>query len=153
MITRNFSRDEFICGCGCGLAEPHPMLVVGLQWVRNILNLPVAITSGSRCPAWNKLAGGADNSFHMTRDSFDGYSMAADIVVPGLPLVKVYEALPAVEVFGPLGVGVYVDSEPRVHIDVRGVTGVHPQARWAQVDGKPAVLERALEVDLKRRAA
>jgi methanogenic corrinoid protein MtbC1 len=71
MMLRNYSRREWACRCGCGLAEPHPALAVYLQDFRDIIRAPVVLTSGSRCQAHNKAVGGAKASQHMKGIAFD----------------------------------------------------------------------------------
>ena len=50
-----------------------------LQPVRNLLNKPVIISSGFRCPELNKLVGGATNSQHL-------HGKAADFKVQGMTI-------------------------------------------------------------------
>lgn len=163
MITPYFSRSEFRCPCGCILADPHPVLVVGLHRLREMLRAPVIITSGSRCFGHNRRppternergvygAGGAEDSQHLPRAEHDGYTCAADIVVEQTPLAKLFRLAEESWAFGLGGIGVYVDDTPRLHVDVRGVCGIHRPARWAQIDGRPAAICGALDEDERRR--
>ena len=52
------------------------LIVYCLQPVRNMLNKPMIISSGFRCPQLNKLVGGVANSQHLS-------GQAADFIVPG----------------------------------------------------------------------
>jgi zinc D-Ala-D-Ala carboxypeptidase len=70
-LSKNFSRHEFACRCGCGLAHPTPALVRGLQKVRDLAGIPLEVISGSRCEAHNKAEGGKLTSAHLTGDAAD----------------------------------------------------------------------------------
>lgn len=143
MITRNFSRDEFACGCGCGLAEPHPALVIGLQRLRDVLREPVHVLSGSRCAAHNARVGGSRGSFHLAHPTLGGYTCAADIST-GAPLVEAFNVAESLEYFGGGGIGVYGGPRPWIHVDVRGATGQYGPSRWAKVNGVSVGVEDAL---------
>lgn len=151
MITRNFCRDEFACRCGCGFKEPHPMLVVGLQRLRDLLGQPIFVTSGCRCDLHNENEGGSLHSFHLPRADFDQYGCAADIVVPDVPLGGVYQVVTSTEAFGNGGIGIYCDAEPRTHLDVRGISGTHARRQWAFIDDVPTTISNAVKTDNLRR--
>lgn len=70
-ITKNFSRHEFACNCGCNFDRVHPEFVQELQKGRNVFGTMV-ISSGNRCPEYNKEVGGATNSLHQ-------YGIASDV--------------------------------------------------------------------------
>lgn len=55
-----------------------------LEPVRDMVNTPIMITSGYRCPQVNRLAGGVDNSQHMS-------GCAADFHVQGYNHSMMYE--------------------------------------------------------------
>lgn len=57
-LTKNFSRSEFACNCGCGLDDIEMELVEMLQAARDWLNRPMVVNSGVRCVKYNKAAGG-----------------------------------------------------------------------------------------------
>lgn len=129
--TRNFSREEFACRCGCGLRDPHPMLVVGLQALRDAAGTCVTVTGPGRCYRRNYAEGGADGSHHMPDDA--GYTKAADIMIVGHTLREMYEAAEGIPVFRMGGIGVYLDEHgARLHVDVRR-TG---PARWGKLYGQ-----------------
>ena len=67
----NFSEHEFDCRCGCGLNNIKPELLAKLQECRARAGIPFVITSGSRCPGYNKFVGGVDNSEHLTGEAVD----------------------------------------------------------------------------------
>jgi len=64
-LTKNFSRFEFSCRCGCGLADIHPDTVQALQALRDRLGAPIHINSGCRCVRHNKAVSGATHSYHL----------------------------------------------------------------------------------------
>lgn len=70
-ITKNFTRAEFQCSCGCSAQIVDKELAEKLQLIRDKLGRPVTITSGYRCPIHNKAVDGAASSRHL-------YGMAAD---------------------------------------------------------------------------
>lgn len=74
-LTRNFSRHEFACRCGCGLDDIKMELVEMLQVARDILGEAITVTNGLRCPAYNLLVGGMVNSSHLL-------GWAADLKIP-----------------------------------------------------------------------
>ena len=83
-ITKNFSRAEFACKCGCGMDNISPLLVEYLQMIRDHFDAQITVNSGLRCPAYNKRVGGAKASQHML-------GKAADITVKGVKPRKVAE--------------------------------------------------------------
>lgn len=68
----NFALSEFRCRgaeknepCCChGAVNAHQDLIDVLQVWREIMGLPIIITSGFRCDSWNKHVGGDPRSFH-----------------------------------------------------------------------------------------
>ena len=62
MLSKNFSRSEFICRCGAeGISFA---LVEILQKVRDAVG-PMRINSSMRCPYHNNEAGGSPKSSHL----------------------------------------------------------------------------------------
>ena len=105
----NFSREEFICRCGCGRADMNRDFLAKLQKLRLVTG-PLKITSGFRCPDHpeerKKKAPGAHSA-----------GLAADIV----PLkAGKYELLKAALDLDFVGIGV---AKSFIHLD----TG-HPAA-------------------------
>lgn len=85
----NFTRDEFKCKCGgryCNgfPAEPKEAMVRLAQAARTHFGRPATVVSGLRCPQWNAIQGGVDNSQHM-------YGEACDIYISGVPQQTVLE--------------------------------------------------------------
>lgn len=74
----NFKEHEFRCRCECGLSNPNPRLLERLNHLRNIANIPVHITSGSRCLDHNRSIGSKDTSSHVPKGDND-YTDAVDI--------------------------------------------------------------------------
>ena len=64
-ITKNFSRKEFTCKCGCGYNAIDERLVHRLQVIRDIVQVKMIISSGCRCVEHNKLVGGEPLSYHL----------------------------------------------------------------------------------------
>ena len=77
-LSKNFSRLEVQCPCGCGANLINPFLIEKLQKVRNIIGKPIIITSGVRCEFYNaSLKNSSMNSSHIP-DSY-GLGQAVDI--------------------------------------------------------------------------
>ena len=52
-LSKNFSRYEVQCSCGCGASWVSPKLLEKLQHVRDVVGKPMTIISGVRCEAFN----------------------------------------------------------------------------------------------------
>ena len=76
-LSKNFSRLEVQCPCGCGASLINPFLVEKLQKVRNIIGRPIIITSGVRCEFYNTSIKASMNSSHIPDDY--GIGNAVDI--------------------------------------------------------------------------
>jgi uncharacterized protein YcbK (DUF882 family) len=63
-LTKNFSRREFACKCGCGFDDIDPRVVIMAQVIRDALGEPVRVNSGCRCAKRNVAVGGVLNSYH-----------------------------------------------------------------------------------------
>lgn len=81
-LTKDFSRWEFACNCGCGFDTIDYKTVEVLQDVRDHYDKKITVNSGCRCPYWNKHENGAEASLHMK-------SRAADFSVEGVPAYEV----------------------------------------------------------------
>lgn len=53
MITKNFSRKELECKCGCGGCIEDEVFLYNLQQLRDKFGMPMHISSGFRCPTYN----------------------------------------------------------------------------------------------------
>lgn len=115
-LSENFNSYEFRCGlgrtCSCQTTLIDSALVDILQKIRN--HWPghaVHITSGYRCPAYNRSVNGAAGSYHCK-------GMAADITVDG---IAPREVAGYAESIGVLGIGLYETQADGffVHVDTR----------------------------------
>lgn len=115
-LSTNFNSYEFRCGlgrpCSCQTTLIDEKLVEILQKIRN--HWPghaLHITSGYRCPSYNRSVGGATGSYHSK-------GMAADITVDG---VAPKEVAKYAESIGVLGIGLYETQADGffVHVDTR----------------------------------
>ena len=119
-LTLNFSDWEFECEC-CGVADMNPILITCLQNLRNLVGVPITITSGFRCAAHNKAEGGDSDSQHL-------YGRAADIVIKGYSSSDMYVMAEQLREFREGGIGLY-PKKGHLHVDVRG-----HRARWGIED-------------------
>jgi hypothetical protein len=76
-LTKNFSRYEVQCFCGCGASWVSPKLLEKLQHVRDVVGQPMTITSGVRCEVFNSSIKGSLVSSHMPNE--DGMGLVVDI--------------------------------------------------------------------------
>ena len=76
-LSKNFSRLEVQCPCGCGANKISSVLIEKLQKVRNIIGTSIIITSGVRCEFYNASIKASPISSHIP----DGYGIgnAVDI--------------------------------------------------------------------------
>lgn len=97
----------------------------GLLTLREAIGRPIIISSGYRCPAYNKYVGGAPKSQHML-------GTAADIMVRGYTSEQLIELVEELDLF--TGRGLY-PTRGFAHVDVRrGLFGL--PTRWVQPPGK-----------------
>lgn len=111
-ITKDFSRREFACKCGCGFNKINMDLVNGLQFLRDLCGQPIEISSGCRCESHNRKEGGKNNSFHLRGD-------AADVKIAGLTSEKIAALAEQVPQFQQGAIIVY-KGKNWCHLDVRG---------------------------------
>ena len=80
-LTKNFSKSEFDCKCGCEMPKDvlHQVQKVAnqLQVLRDATGKLIRVKSAYRCEEHNKSIGGVSNSQHIL-------GKAADIVVKGI---------------------------------------------------------------------
>ena len=119
-ISKNFSRNEFACPCGCGFNTVDAELLSVLQnEIRNYYGQPITILSGCRCFQHNlSTPGAARNSLHIE-------AKATDIQIPGVSPRAIYHYLNK-RFPTKYGLGLYSN---RIHIDVRPFP-----ARWNMTD-------------------
>lgn len=113
-LSKNFSRHEFACKCGCGFDTVDAELLRILQSVRDHFGRAVTITSACRCETHNARVGGTSGSQHLR-------GRAGDIVVSGVEPVMVADYINRMD-SERNGIGRYSDF---THVDTR--TG---RARW-----------------------
>lgn len=113
-LSANFDDSEFRCPC-CGKSEVAGTLVLKLQELRDIINKPIHITSGYRCPVENKKIGGYGKSPHL-----DG--LAVDIQVKGMPIITLAN-MAASNIVG-IRIGCYPNH---IHVDI---VKPHPSKYW-----------------------
>lgn len=119
-LSKNFSRKDYECKCGCGFNTVDVELNQVMQELRDHYNRKIIITGGNRCAAYNHIIPGA------AKDSQHQYGKANDFVVDGIPAVEVFEYLNE-KYPSRYGIGLYTcpNQISRVHLDVRGY-----RARW-----------------------
>ncbi len=80
-LSKNLSRHEFACRCGCGFDVVDSELVTVLQTtaqyflnrvtIPDVIGISITINSGCRCYQHNKDEGGSKSSRHMQGDAAD----------------------------------------------------------------------------------
>ena len=115
-VAKHFKLSEFACPC-CKRVMLHPKLLVKLIELRKILERPIYITSGYRCPRYNQKIGGVVNSYHCI-------GLAADIKVNNINLI---ELLGYAEEIDFNGIGFY-EKKNFLHLDVRPTK----RTRWRE---------------------
>lgn len=81
--STHFKKAEFACECGGRYCNGYPggntsaKLLGILESLRSYYGKPITVTSGQRCPTYNRQIGGISNSAHI-------YGKAADIYIPGI---------------------------------------------------------------------
>ncbi len=85
-LTKNFTRSELQCSCGCRRCAMDVNLLTALQSIRDNMNKPLIITSGFRCADHNKRSGGSTRSQHLV-------GKAVDISIKDWPIAEAYRLL------------------------------------------------------------
>jgi hypothetical protein len=114
-LSDHFGSNEFRCPCqACRGIEPivDPKLLENLEKLRALLNADVkpgeeehglTVTSGCRCPARNKIDGGAASSRHLYDPDTGKASQAADVYCTTRPTREVYQAALTIPAFKGIG--------------------------------------------------
>lgn len=124
-LSAHFDRAEFACRDGCGFASVDQRLIDGLEELRALLDAPITISSGCRCPKHNAAVGGSPNSRHMLGQAADIFVRLGALYVSPQ---QIYEHARGVRQFGGFG----VDMERHfLHVDTRG-----QRATWRYLHGK-----------------
>ena len=76
-LSKNFSRYNMQCSCGCGASLVSPKLIEKLQYARYILGKSMTIISGVRCESFNASIKGSLVSSHMSNS--DRIGLVVDI--------------------------------------------------------------------------
>ena len=71
LLSKNLTRNEVACRCGCGFDIAAPELVETFQAVRDYIGQPIRIMSGCRCPEHNSKVGGVKDSAHIMGQALD----------------------------------------------------------------------------------
>ena len=106
-IAEYFTLYEFECPC-CKRVMLSPDLLARLDHLRRVINRPIYVNSGYRCPEENHKVGGVPGSYHLL-------GMAADIHVKDFLL---YDLLTIAQEIGFNGIGFYEEKD-FLHLDVR----------------------------------
>lgn len=111
-MIKNFAFKEFRCPCGCvDGGDAKVDLLEALQVVRDLLGLPMVVTSGVRCASHNSHIGAGKGSSHIL-------GLAADILIPnsGYAFLLMKAALQS-EKFSRIGFG-KMDETLVMHLDI-----------------------------------
>lgn len=122
ILTKNFSKSEFECKCGCEMPESTlnnvKRTALALQKLRDAIGKPIKINSGYRCLFHNRSIGSTDTSQHVL-------GKAADIVVAGKKPKKIIKKIEKLIENNTMPQGGLAAYETFTHYDIRGF-----EARW-----------------------
>ena len=110
-LSKNFTRKDFKCPCGCSRQMVDSELVEKLQAIRDKLGKAIKVTSGYRCLSHNAAVGGSSGSKHR-------YGMAADWRLVDRSINPVALGIIAAQYFKAVGIYWY-DGCAIVHTDTR----------------------------------
>ena len=122
-LTKNFSKSEFDCSCGCdmplGVLHNVQKLANQLQILRDIIGTPIQLNSGYRCDDYNdNVVKGAKNSQHKL-------GKASDIVIADMTPQETFELVDLLINKGELLQGGLSAYATFTHYDIRKT-----KARW-----------------------
>lgn len=107
-----FTTEELKCPCAECNGEMNRSFMERVTNIRRDLDFPFPVSSGFRCPKYNKIVGGAPGSYHQK-------GQALDIEISGL---RAYKIIAACKEHGIRGIGVSQKGNKRfIHIDNRPV--------------------------------
>ena len=107
-MSRNFTRKEAACKCGCGFCAMDEELIDVLEDVRENFVAPVHVTSWCRCATHNIAEDGAKGSAHVL-------GLAVDLWVSDISANRVADYL-EIKYRNRYGIGRYNN---RIHVDVK----------------------------------
>lgn len=110
-VSKHFEAKEFACKDGSNSLLLDKDILPILERFREYVEAPVTINSAYRTKSWNKVQGGASNSYHLYGRAFD------------IPFKSSYKYLTSVEkmcdFFNTLGLRGIIKYPTFVHIDTR----------------------------------
>lgn len=110
-VSSNFKASEFACKDGTNSLLLDKDILPILERFREYVEVPVTINSAYRTKSWNKVQGGASNSYHLYGRAFD------------IPFKSSYKYLTSVDkmcnFFNTLGLKGIIKYPTFVHIDTR----------------------------------
>lgn len=110
-VSEHFEAKEFACKDGSNSLLLDKDILPILERFREYVEVPVTINSAYRTKSWNKVQGGASNSYHLYGRAFD------------IPFKSSYKYLTSVDMmckfFNTLGLKGIIKYSSFVHIDTR----------------------------------
>lgn len=116
-LQSHFTESETRCHCGCGSKKINVKLISLLEILKNSINKPIIVLSGTRCEKHNKEVGGAVGSAHLEEcpvHTFGTGSEGVDIECPNLDIEQFFKKAGELP-FG--GIGLYKGNS--MHVDIR----------------------------------
>jgi uncharacterized protein YcbK (DUF882 family) len=111
-MTRNFKKHELSCPC-CGECNMDDILLTRLQAFRDILGIPLTLTSAFRCESHNQSVGGGAKSQHL-------HGTAVDIRINDKDASVRHKMIQLAYALGFTGIGL---GKNHFHLDTRSGTG------------------------------
>jgi hypothetical protein len=111
---KHFKPRDFTCKCEglCGHPDViSPDLVLKLDKIQELIGMPVAVLSATRCARFNRKSGGREGSVHVSKG---GVSHAADIRCSDATFRFAFLTA-ALPLFNRVGIGkelIHVDDDP-----------------------------------------
>lgn len=116
-VSEHFKASEFACKDGTANLLLDKDIIPILERFREYVEAPVTINSAYRTKSWNKVQGGASNSYHLYGRAFD------------IPFKSSYKYLTSVDkmcdFFNTLGLKGIIKYPTFVHIDTRTGSKYH----------------------------
>lgn len=109
MKAKYFTEDEFRCQCGCDQVKVDENLLYKLDSLRAIVNFPLQVTSGYRCP---------DHPIEARKQTPGTHSTGKAVDI-GVSREKAHKVLYVALEMGFTGIGVQQKGNNRfIHLDV-----------------------------------